>query len=71
MITLLTAYAVFWEMLDRERIYMDKNLDFQTVCDYIGIDRSRLDRLIYEETGLHGQEVLTHFRGIGFSMNYD
>ena len=71
MITLLGAYAVFWELLDRERIYLDRGLDFTTVCDYIGIAAHRLDSLIYEETGLHGQEVLTHFRGVGFSMNYD
>ena len=71
MITLLTAYAVFWELLDRDRIYLDKSLDFSTVCEYMGISTERLDRLIYEETGFHGQEVLTHFRGIGFSMNYD
>ncbi|MBO7117183.1 MAG: hypothetical protein J6V81_00740 [Bacteroidales bacterium] len=71
MITLLTAYAVFWELLDRDRIYLDQSLDFSTVCEYMGIASERLDRLIYEETGFHGQEVLTRFRGIGFSMNYD
>jgi hypothetical protein len=66
MITLLSAYAVFWSLLDRERIYLDTSLDFTTVCDYIGIDRERLDLLLLEETGLCGQDILAHFRGIGF-----
>ena len=66
MITLLTAYAVFWELLDRERIYKDKDLDFATVCDFIGIDPERLDNLLFEETGLRGQDILARFRGIGF-----
>ena len=66
MITLLAAYAVFWELLDRERIYLDDSLDFSTVCDYIGIDRERLDTLLIEETGMHGQDILAHFRGIDF-----
>lgn len=66
MITLLNAYAVFWNMLDREHIYQDKNLDFPTICDFMGIDRERLDNLLYEETGLHGQDILARFRGIDF-----
>ena len=66
MITLLAAYSVFWELLDRERIYQDDSLDFSTVCDYIGIDRVRLDALLLEETGMCGQDILAHFRSIDF-----
>ena len=71
MFTLLTAYAVFWDLLDRERIYLDPGLDFTTVCENMGIARERLDSLLYEETGMHGQDILAHFRGIGFSMEND
>ena len=71
MITLLASYAVFWDLLDRERIYRDENLDFPTVCDFIGIACDRLDSLLLEETGFHGQDILAHFRGIGFSMEND
>ena len=66
MITLLASYAVFWNLLDSERIYLDQSLDFSTVCDFIGIDRGRLDNLLLEETGMHGQDILAHFRGIDF-----
>ena len=71
MITLLASYAVFWDLLDRERIYLDQSLDFSTVCDYIGIARERLDNLLYEEIGMSGQDILAHFRGVGFSMEND
>ena len=70
MITILAAYAVFWDLLDRERIYLDKSLDFSTVCDFIGIDRGRLDNLLLEETGMCGQDILAHFRAIDFQGKF-
>ena len=71
MITLLASYRVFWDLLDRERVYLDPSLDFPTICAFIGIPPENLDNLLFQETGLHGQDILTHFRGIDFSMNYD
>ena len=64
MITLLSSYAVFWELLDKLEIYKDGNLDFQTVCDYMGADASRLDALLMEETGFSGQDILSTFRAL-------
>ena len=71
MITLLASYSVFWELLDRERIYLDESLDFTTVCKYMGVPSEGLDNLLFQETGFHGQDILTRFRAIDFSMNYD
>ena len=59
MITLLSSYAVFWELLDKLEIYKDGNLDFQTVCDYMGADA-----LLLEETGFSGQDILSRFRAL-------
>ena len=71
MITLMSAYAVFWDLLDQLEIYKDGNLDFSTVCEYMGADRSRLDALLLEETGLSGQEILSAFKVLDNYRNYD
>ena len=62
MMTLLSSYAVFWDLIEKLEIYKDGNLDFQTVCDYMGADAFRLDALLLEETGFSGQDILSAFR---------
>ena len=71
MITLLSSYAVFWELLEKVEIYKDGNLDFQTICEYMGTDHGRLDALLQEETGLSGQEILSAFKSLDNYRNYD
>jgi len=71
MITLLSSYAVFWELLEKVEIHKDGNLDFQTVCDYMGADAARLDALLLEETGFSGPEILSRLKALDNYRNYD
>jgi len=53
-------YAAFEKAMDEDKVYID--LDFEDICLASGIDRDALDKLIFREIGLSGQELVDFYR---------
>jgi len=54
-------YAAFERMMDEERIF-SKVDDFSGICALIGADPVPLDKMIYDELGWRGQELVDFYR---------
>ena len=53
-------YAAFEMAMDRDKVYLD--LDYDEICAALGIDRNRLDRMLREELGYGGEELVAFYR---------
>ena len=52
-------YAAFERAMDEGMVFLD--LDFEEICDALETDREALDRLIIEELGFSGQELMDFY----------
>ena len=52
-------YAAFERAMDEGKVFLD--LDFEEICDALETDREALDRLIIEELGFSGQELVDFY----------
>lgn len=62
--SLMKSYEIFSRLLHEDKIFMDPSLSFSIICRWIGADRRRLDKLIKNELGLSGMEMIRAFRAI-------
>jgi len=56
------AYVLFERLLDEEKVYLDSSLSFDKLCQLIGIDPDSLNKLLLDEHGLNGEEILNIYR---------
>ena len=56
---LMEDFAAFERAMDRDKVFMD--LSFDEISAAIGADGRALDRLICEETGFSGQELVDFY----------
>ncbi len=54
-------YASFEKAMDEDRLYREIP-DFSGICMRIGADPDPLDRKIYDELGLRGQDLVNFYR---------
>ena len=50
-------YALFAEMMNEARIYLDTGIDFGSACRYLGLDEETFDAVLTDELGLGGNEI--------------
>ena len=55
-------YALFAEMMNEARIYLDTGIDFASVCRYLGLDEETFDAVLTDELGLCGNEIFSIYR---------
>ena len=58
--------AVFAALLDEEKVYMDRMLDFCCICSWMGVDREGMDRYLMEELGHTGDDILMKYRDMQY-----
>ena len=56
---LMEDFAAFERAIDRDKVFLD--LGFEEICAAIGADERALDRLVFEETGFSGQELVDFY----------
>ncbi len=56
---LMEDYAAFERAMDRDKVYLD--LSFEEICAAIGADARTLDKLVFEETGFGGPELVDFY----------
>ncbi len=54
-------YAAFERAMDEERIFSTVS-DFSGICARIGADPVLLDKMIYDELGWRGQDLVDFYR---------
>ncbi|MBO4434838.1 MAG: hypothetical protein J5769_05240 [Bacteroidales bacterium] len=60
------AYKALWKLIDKEEIHLH-TLDFSYVCNRIGASEEELDKLLTQELGYTGRELLRELRHRHFS----
>ena len=55
-------YALFEKLLDEEYLFIHPSVDFRSICRAIRAPRRRLDKYIYSELGMGGDEVIRTYR---------
>jgi len=56
------AYAEFGRLMNEEQIYAQPGITFKDICAQIGVDEQALNKIIYEEMGMNGPEILESFQ---------
>lgn len=59
---LLTAYERFSRLMTDERLYLNPNINYESVCRLLGVEPTALDRILEREIGYSGSAVIRHFR---------
>lgn len=59
---LADKYALFAELMNEARIYLDTGIDFGSVCRYLGLDEETFDAVLTDELGLGGNEIFSIYR---------
>lgn len=55
-------YALFAEMMNEVRIYLDTGIDFGSVCRFLDLEEEALDAVLIDELGLGGNEIFSIYR---------
>ena len=56
------TYARFERLLDDEKLYLDPCVTFSSLCRLSGAPRRDMDRLLVEELGVGGSDLLRIYR---------
>lgn len=56
------TFQDFARLLDREEIWRDPSVRFVDICRGMRVRIRRFDRLLFRETGFHGEEILAKYR---------
>lgn len=59
---MIEAYEKMEKLLLEEHVYLKPGMDFGKLCSRIGADPQDLDRLVQEELGMSGDELMETFR---------
>ncbi|HIR82825.1 MAG TPA: hypothetical protein IAC98_03440 [Candidatus Cryptobacteroides pullicola] len=59
---LADKYALFAELMNEARIYLDTGIDFGSVCRYLGLEEAAFDAVLLGELGLCGNEIFSIYR---------
>ncbi|MBR1927595.1 MAG: hypothetical protein IJ840_07615 [Bacteroidales bacterium] len=57
---MMEDYAAFEQAMDRDKVYLD--LSFEEISAALGADENALDRLILNEIGFGGRELVDFYR---------
>ena len=57
---MMEDYAAFEQAMDRDKVYLD--LSFEEISAALGADEEALDRLIFNEIGFGGKELVDFYR---------
>ena len=57
-----SAYETFCRLMTEEDLYVDPTLTFATVCRWLGVSPTELDREIGNELGFSGEALIHHLR---------
>ena len=55
-------YSLFGKLLDEDFLFVDPSVDFRWICRALGAPRRKLDKYIYSELGMGGDEVISAYR---------
>ena len=56
------AYETFCHLMTDENLFVDPSLTFATVCRWLGVSPSELDRELGNELGFSGEALIHHLR---------
>ena len=56
------AYETFCHLMTEENLYIDPTLTYATVCRWLGVNPSELDRELGNELGFSGEALMHHLR---------
>lgn len=59
---ILEAYGEFGRMMLADELYRDSSISFGDVCARLGVGAGELDRLVFAEMGLTGQQLMDAYR---------
>ena len=62
MFTFDRTLSDFTRLMDRDRIWLDPDVDFSCICYILDVPRRRFDRFLFGELGFHGEEILAVYR---------
>ena len=55
-------YAAFERMMNREKVFMERDLTFEGICRRIGTEKDALESVLLEELGMRGDAILDKYR---------
>ncbi len=55
-------YAAFEQLMNREKVYLEKDLTFEGICRRIGTRKDALESVLLEELGMRGDAILDKYR---------
>lgn len=62
MFTSDNVFPFFFRLMETDRIWLDPDVDFGSICRILDVPPGRFDRFLYGELGFHGEEILSLYR---------
>ena len=56
------AYEIFSSLLLEDKVYLDGEVRFSSICKWMGFPEKELDAYIFKEMGLSGREIIDSLR---------
>lgn len=60
---LTEAYELLEKLLDEEKVYLDRGLDFRRLCTWLKVQPQLMDELLIRELGIDGEGLISSLRG--------
>jgi len=61
---IMKTFALFGQMLEKEHVHFNRELEFGDICRMLKVSPADLNEILLEETGFSGEEILENYRKI-------
>ena len=58
----LKVYAAFGRLMDEQKVWRDPSVSFSEICSLAGSSTDVLNRILLEEIGMDGEELLLRYK---------
>lgn len=62
MCTISSTFLRFERLMDNEKVYLDPDVSFHTICRRLAVSPSSLDEILIQELGMSGDELVDSYR---------
>lgn len=56
------VYEEFARLLEEDKVYLDPETNFRTICCSLDVDPYEFDEFLMRELGFRGEEILERYR---------
>lgn len=62
MCAISSTFLRFERLMDKEKVYLNPDVSFHTICRSLSVSPSSLDEILLQELGMNGDELVDFYR---------